>query len=77
MAELMSTLAEVTLGPLYEIKFEAIDPDTGDPVTGVLVTDVGIYVETDDPLPEQGDTPPVQPLWLPLALEDQTVPVAG
>lgn len=70
--ELMSTLAELTLGPLFEIKLEAIDPDTGAPVTGVVVTNVAIAVETDEPPPDPVETALETPLWIPLALEDQT-----
>lgn len=42
MAELLSTMAQVILGPGYQITFEAIDPDTGDPVDGVIISDIGI-----------------------------------
>lgn len=35
-------MAQVTLGPGYQITFEAIDPVTGAPVTGVVVSNIGI-----------------------------------
>ena len=38
MAQLQSTMAEVILGPGYQIVFEAVDPVTGDPVSGVVIT---------------------------------------
>jgi len=45
MAELLSTMAEVTLGPGYQIVFEAIDPTTGAPVSGVVVSEIAIGAE--------------------------------
>lgn len=45
MAELLSTMAEVTLGPSYQVIFEAIDPVTGAPVTGVVVSNIAIAAE--------------------------------
>lgn len=38
-------MAQVTLGPGYQITFEAIDPVTGDPVTGVVISNIGIGAE--------------------------------
>lgn len=52
-------MAQVVLGPGYQITFEAIDPVTGAPVTGVVVSNIGIGADdlsagaasTDDILP--------------------------
>jgi len=38
-------MAEVTLGPGYQIVFEAIDPTTGAPVSGVVVSEIAIGAE--------------------------------
>ena len=35
-------MAQVTLGPGYQIVFEAIDPTDGSPVTGVVVSNIAI-----------------------------------
>ena len=35
-------MAQVTLGPGYQIVFEAIDPTDGSPVSGVVVSNIAI-----------------------------------
>lgn len=35
-------MAQVTLGPNYQIVFEAIDPASGAPVTGVTISNIAI-----------------------------------
>ena len=42
MTELLSTMAQVTLGPGYLITLDAIDPSSGDEVTGVIVSNIAI-----------------------------------
>lgn len=65
MAELLSTMAQVTLGPGYQITFEAIDPVSGAPVTGVVVSNIGIGAE--DLSGTSGPLDDTFPLLLPLA----------
>lgn len=43
MAELMASLPVVPLTAGMTIRFEAIDPDTGDAVAGVTVSEAVIY----------------------------------
>ena len=42
MAELLSTMAQVELDTGMQITFEAIDPTSGAPVTGVIVSNIAI-----------------------------------
>lgn len=72
MAELLSTLAEATLNGGMSIVFEAIDPTTGAVVTGVVVSQVAVLAETVDAgLDGQVPLDDAEPLWQPIALEDQ------
>jgi hypothetical protein len=66
MTELLSTMAEVTLGPSYKVIFEAIDPTSGAAVTGVVVSNIAIAAEdlTGRAAAGSGD---VFPLLLPQA----------
>lgn len=43
MSQQQSTMASLPLIYGYTAVFEAIDKDTGDPVTGVTITDPSIY----------------------------------
>lgn len=65
MAELLSTMAQVVLGPGFQITFEAIDPTSGAPVTGVVVSNIGIGA--DDLSAQIGTAQDTFPLLLPLA----------
>lgn len=71
MAELIAPLPRATLVHGMTIAFEAIDPTTGAPVTGVVVSDAAIYANANDDGPvEVSDVtvtvPDVTPLWTPL-----------
>jgi hypothetical protein len=55
MAQLQSTMASLPLIANYTAVFEAIDPDSGDPVSGVIVVDPSVYGIN---LSDQGTTAP-------------------
>ena len=42
---LQSSFPDIDLGPGMQIVFEAVDPTTGDPVSGVTVSAITIYPE--------------------------------
>jgi len=74
MAELIAPLPRLTLSPGMTIRLEAIDPDTGAPVTGVVVSNLAIYgtvggaaAETDALV--EVNLPEVEPLWAPTPAE--------
>lgn len=70
MAELLSTMAQVPLDVGCRIVFEAIDPDTGAPVTGVVIQNANIYGYNLTPGAGSGQAPADEvPLWLPIPLE--------
>lgn len=69
MAELLSTLAEATLSSGMSIVFEAIDPTTGAAVTGVKVSNIGIYGDTPDDTTSPAAPEPTAPLFVPLPQE--------
>lgn len=64
--QLLSTLPQITLERNYTVQFEAIDPNTGDPITGVTVNNVSL---TTDQAATFAQTDPLDtfPLLLPLA----------
>jgi hypothetical protein len=71
MAELIAPLPRATLVNGMVIAFEAIDPTTGAPVGGVIVSDVAIYANGQDLGEEAATTvnvtlPDSTPLWTPL-----------
>jgi hypothetical protein len=74
VAELIAPLPRAMLAPGMTIAFEAIDPDTGAAVTGVIVSNAAIYTEAAD-LNESDTSPPtvtvpdVSPRWAPLPLD--------
>ena len=70
MAELIAPLPRTTLSPGMSIVLEAIDPTTGDAVSGVTVSGLAIYAETAAPDAETQatvivDLPELAPLWAP------------
>lgn len=54
--QLLSTMPEITLEQQYVVQFEAIDPSTGAPVTGVTVSNVSLTTLQD------ADFTPTQPV---------------
>lgn len=68
MAELISTMAQVQLTNGCKVSWEAIDPDTGAPVDGVIIRDAVLYGYdlTDTPPPATVDQ---TPLFVPLPNE--------
>lgn len=71
MTALLSTMAEVTIGPGYTIVFEALDPTTLDPVAGVVVASATLYCDTPDLAPEGSGLSEDVPLYTPVELNDQ------
>lgn len=69
--ELLSTLAEVTLSPGFEIVFEAIDATTGLPVTGVTISNAAVYGDVPEAAPGPATFDDTVPLYTPLALDEQ------
>lgn len=70
MAELIAPLPRTTLSPGMTIRLEAIDPTTGNAVTGVKVSSLAIYAVTADTgepaeLTVTLAEPDVAPLWAP------------
>jgi hypothetical protein len=65
MAQLQSTMASLPLVYNYTAVFEAIDPDTGDPVPGVIVVDPSVY----------GVNLSAQPATTPAAGPSQLIPL--
>lgn len=49
----------------YTIRIAALDPTTGDPVSGVVVSDTSIQVATAATAEQLTDD---QPLWLPIPI---------
>lgn len=49
----------------YTIRIAALDPTTGDPVSGVVVSDTSIQVATAATADQLTDD---QPLWLPIPI---------
>jgi hypothetical protein len=70
MAELLSTMAEATLGNGYTIRFEAIDPMTGDPVAGVVVSEAAVQADTRSGDPVVIGLEDLPPLFLPVPLDE-------
>lgn len=52
-------------GISYTIRIAALDPTTGDPVSGVVVSDTSIQVATAATAEQLTDD---QPLWLPIPI---------
>lgn len=72
MVELLSTMAQLKLANNVTIKFEAIDPASGDPVSGVVITDAVLYGDNLTPQQAAELTAAVAPIWIPLPLDEQT-----
>lgn len=73
-SELIAPLPRLTLSNGMTIAFEAIDPATGLAVSGVKVSQVAIYGETQDAAettvePISVALPDSTPLWSPLPVE--------
>lgn len=67
MAELMSTLAQLTLANGMSITFEAISPTTGAAITGVKVSNVAVYCAVPDAEASVPGIPePEAPLFIPI-----------
>lgn len=64
MAELISNLADVPLTGGMQVAFEAIDPTSGAAVTGVKVSAVAIYGETDNVSAADSGTDVLSPFML-------------
>lgn len=58
-------MAQVTLGPGYQIVFEAIDPTDGSPVSGVVVSNIAIGAA--DAATGQASPVDLTPFLLPVA----------
>ena len=74
MAELLAPLPNATLIGGMSIVLEALDPTTGNPVAGVIVSDLAIYADTDASAGETVATvelslPEIGPLWAPTPAE--------
>lgn len=68
MAELISTLAELPLDAGCTITAEAIDPNTGAVVGGVMVSAFAIYAYQPSDA-DHAEFERATPLWLPLPTE--------
>lgn len=73
MTALLSTMAEVTIGPGYSIVFEALDPSSLAAVAGVVVTTATLYCDAPDLVPEGAGLSEDVPLYTPVELNDQGV----
>lgn len=71
MTALLSTMADVTIGPGYEIVFEALDPTTLDQVAGVVISSATLYCDAPDLVPEGAGLSGDVPLYTPVDLNDQ------
>lgn len=71
MAETLSTMSQVVLNNGCRIVLEAIDPATGNPVSGVVVSAVAIYATDVSPVRGEDDSGEVVPLLTSLSLDDQ------
>lgn len=71
MAELLATLAPLTLIGGMEVRFEAIDATTGAAVAGVVVTDIAIFSEAGTAELSPSPSDDVEPLFLPIPLEGE------
>lgn len=66
MTDLEGPLSAVTLIPGCSVVFEAIDPVSGNAVTGVKVTNVAIYADSLSLSSSSGSSTPTAPLFVPL-----------
>lgn len=71
MTALLSTMAQVKIGPGFLIVFEAIDPATNDPVDGVVIQTGTLYADqVDAPADDETLTEDVA-LLTPVELDNQ------
>lgn len=50
--QLSAAIPEMTLADDFTVRFEAIDPATGDPVDGVLVSEASLFVDEEPAVDE-------------------------